>query len=81
MLTNPSFIRGRSFVRTFYDLLDNGSDDDLLKLKIKLKSRKVLLDDLDVLQKCDEFVKYIDEELLLREDLEFVEMLEKLQPK
>lgn len=70
-LVNPAFINGRSFVRNFYDLLDKGSDDELLNYKLKLKKLHAILDDSDVLAKCDEYIKLIDEELLLRQDILF----------
>lgn len=78
MTINPCFIRGRSFLRNLFDLLDEGSDADLMKLKTKLMNRKVLLDDPEVIAKCNEYIKNIDVELLYRQELEFVNTLKKL---
>lgn len=76
MLVNPAFIRGRSFIRNFFDLLDNGSEEQLLGLKTKLKALKGILDDPDVIAKSNDYIRYIDEELLLRQDLAFVKSIE-----
>jgi len=69
MQIHPNFIKGRSFMQNFYSLLDNGSDDELMKRKLELKSRKLLLDDPEVRAKCDSLIRKIDEELLYRQEL------------
>lgn len=70
---NPAFIPGRSSMRNFFELLDNGSEKDLLELKAKLLNCRDILDDKEVLQKCEQYIRYIDEELLARQELQVLQ--------